>query len=542
MVSSRVRDVLGRVGLPAPLSELARGRWDVVVVGAGHNGLTAAAYLARAGRSVLVLERAEQVGGACTLTQPFADPRWLVSPCAYLVGLLHPTVIDELDLRRHGFRVHLADPHLWCPFEDGSALALTDDPDRTRAGIAAIAPRDVEGYLRYEALFSRCRQALRGGEQDVWLGDAPDRERIEALLGHDPELIDVVFSASIAEVIEAHIADERIRTALHGQGIIGTHAGPRDKGTAGVHLMHSMGTLEGVGGAWGYVEGGMGQVSFALAEAALEAGAVIATGAPVASIDPGTGVTLDRGDRIAARTVVSNADPLRTLALCSDGVPDAYRTRLEAWRIEGQTVKLNLGLSALPRFTADPGDLDPFRGMITVSGTIDDTQGAFERARAGEPAPEWCELYFHTAHDGSIAPPNKHALSVFAQYAPYTPASGDWDSRREQIGDQVVARIARVAPDLPEVIEERQVLGPPDIEVIAGLTGGHIFQGDCLPEQMWDRRLSPRTPIPHVYLCGAATHPGGSVIAANGRNAAFAVLTDTAGDQPERAPLAGGQG
>jgi len=523
----RVRDAVGRIGLPMPTAELAARTWDAVVVGAGHNGLTAAAYLARGGRSVLVLERAAQVGGAATLTQPFADPRWLVSPCAYMVGLLHGAVIDDLELRRHGFRVHLADPHLWCPFEDGTALALGDDPATTRAAIAAFNPADVDGYLRYESLFARCRAALRQAEHDTWLGDAPDRERIEALLDHDPELIDLVFRASIAELLEAHISDERIRSALHGQGVIGTAAGPRDEGTAMVHLLHSLGTMEGVGGAWGYVEGGMGQVSFALAEAALEHGAVIATGLPVGSIEPGEGVTLDSGERIRARTVVCNADPVRLLGLVGDAVPADYRARLEGWRIEGSTVKLNLGLSRLPRFLADPGGVDQFRGMITVTGSIDDTQAAFGRAQAGHPAPEWAELYFHTAHDPSIAPPGKHALSVFAQYAPYHLAAGSWDTRREEIGDAVLARIARVAPDLPDVVEERQVLGPPDIEATVGLTGGHIFQGDCLPDQMWDRRLTPRTPIPGVYLCGAATHPGGSVIGANGRNAAMAVLADT---------------
>jgi len=531
----RVRDVLGRVGLPMPTGDLAARTWDAVVVGGGHNGLTAAAYLARAGRSVLVLERAAQLGGAATLTQPFDDPRWLVSPCAYMLGLLHPTVVDDLGLRRHGLRVHLADPHLWCPFEDGTALALGDGADRTRAGIAALNPGDVEGYLRYESLFTRCRAALRRADEDTWLGDAPDRARIEALLGHDPELIDVVFRASIAELLERHVGDERIRSALHGQGVIGTFAGPRDEGTAMVHLLHSLGTMEGVGGAWGYVQGGMGQVSFAIAEAAREHGAVLATGVPVASIDPGSGVTLESGEVIHARTVICNADPKRLLGLVGDGVPADYRARLEAWRSEGQTVKLNLGLSRLPRFLADPQGLDHFRGMITVTGTIDDTQGAFERAREGHPAPEWAELYFHTAHDPSIAPPGKHALSVFAQYAPYTLAEGDWDARREEIGDAVVARIARVAPDLPDVIEERQVLGPPDIEATVGLSGGHIFQGDVLPDQMWEHRLTPRTPIEGVYLCGAATHPGGSVIGVNGRNAALAVLADTGGR-----PLAAG--
>ena len=271
-----VAEVDGRVGLPAPVSELAAQRWDAVIVGGGHNGLTAAAYLARAGRSVLVLERRDRLGGACTLERPFPDPGFVVSPCAYLVGLLHPLVVEELGLRGRGYRVHPVDPHLWCPFEDGTALALWDDPEET----------PDPGYLAYEALFARLRRALRGDGRDTWLGPAPSRAELEERLGHDPELIAVLFEASIADVIERHVADERLRIALHGQGLIGTFAGPRDPGTAAIHALHSMGTLEGRGGAWGYVEGGMGRVSFALADAAVEAGAVLAAGVEVVAILP----------------------------------------------------------------------------------------------------------------------------------------------------------------------------------------------------------------------------------------------------------------
>jgi phytoene dehydrogenase-like protein len=519
-------DILGRVGLPAPVADLARRRWDAVVVGAGHNGLTAATYLARAGLQVLVLERRPQLGGACTLEQPFEDPGWLVSPCAYLVGLLHPLVVEELGLRARGYRVEVVDPHLWCPFEDGSSIALWEDDARSAEAVAALSPADEAGYRAYSALFGRIRAALRGGDRDVWVGDAPDRPALEELLGGDREAIEVVFEASIAEVVERHVRDERLRTALHGQGIIGTYAGPRDPGTAAVHLMHASGWLEGRGGAWGYVVGGMGRVSFAIADAALEAGAVIATGVNVAAILPGEGVRLEGGERIAAATVLSNADPKRTVAMCETEVPDSFQARVERWQIESPVLKINCALDRLPSFPQAENGVVPHRAMVTISTGIDATQAAYQSSRRGVPSPAWCELYFHTAYDSSVAPAGGHAMSVFAQYVPYRLARGDWDSRRDEIADAAIATIGRFSPDVAACIVDRQVLGPPDVEARIGLTGGHIFQGECLPEQMWDRRFSPRTPVAGLYLCGAATHPGGSVIAVNGRNAAMAVLAD----------------
>jgi phytoene dehydrogenase-like protein len=286
--------------------------------------------------------------------------------------------------------------------------------------------------------------------------------------------------------------------------------------------------MDGMPGTWGYVEGGMGMVSFLLCDAAREAGAVVAAGIPVARIVPREGVELASGERIEAPRVVSNADPRVTLRLLGDAADPAWRARVEAVPIRGVTVKVNLTLRELPEFRARPGTSEPHHtGQINTPLTKREWRVAHEAARRGELAPRlWAELYLQTVHDPSVAPPGVQTLSVFAQYVPYAFARGTWDERREQVGDLVVGSIARFCSNLPAAVIGREVLGPPDIEARVGLTGGHIFQGEILPQYMWDRRLPARTPMPGLYLCGACTHPGGSVIAINGRNAAMAVLAD----------------
>jgi phytoene dehydrogenase-like protein len=528
VTATEIAAVLGRVGLPAPIPELAARDWDAVVVGGGHNGLTAAAYLARSGQSVIVLERRQRLGGACTLEQPFTDERYLVSPCAYVVGLLDSLVIRELDLESHGYRVFPADPNLWCPFPDGSSFAQFLDDERTAAHMRenGFSEGDVRGALAYERTFDRIRRRLRQGPAgDTWLGSSPSRERIEEILG-DEELISIVFEESIAETLDRYVSDPRLMHALYGQGIIGAWAGPRDPGTASVHLMHSQGDLLGKGPIWGYVEGGMGRVSFAIAEAARAAGAVLAAGVPVARILPGEGVELESGELIRTRSVVCNADPARLLGMLGqDAIPGDYRERLEGWKVRSPVVKLNAALSRLPAFTAG-GSVDAHRAMVTVTHGLDAAQEAFEACVRGDLRIGFAELYFQSAHDPSVAPPGRQTMAAFAQYAPYELAEGDWESRRTEVGELVLDLIEAYAPDVRACVEEYEVLGPPDIESRIGLSGGNIFQGEALPDQMWDRRLDHRTPIEGLYLCGAATHPAGSVIALNGRNAAMAVLED----------------
>ncbi|HEV2919536.1 MAG TPA: NAD(P)/FAD-dependent oxidoreductase, partial [Actinomycetota bacterium] len=512
--------------------ELAATDWDAVIVGGGHNGLTAAAYLARAGQSVLVLERRERLGGACTLERPFPDQRYSVSPCAYVVGLLDQLVIDELQLRKRGFECYVADPNLWVPFADGTSVAQFVDHDRTVAHLRAnrFSERDIQGMLDYEDMFDRLRLALRTGpEGDTWQGESPTREQLEKRLGHDGELISVLFEESIADTLDRYVADQRMKDALYGQGVIGAWAGPRDPGTASIKLMHYQGDLLGQGPLWGFVEGGMGQISFAIAQAARDLGATLATGVPVAEILPGEGVRLEGGELIRAGAVVSNADPRRTLGLVDLGaVPAAYRERIDGWQLRSPVVKLNAALHRLPTFpAAASGGFEAHRAMIDVTRGLDAAQEAFADAERGIPNIGFAEVYFQTAYDPSVAPDGKHLVSVFAQYAPYTLAEGTWDSRRDSIGRQILDALAELAPDIGECVAEYEVLGPPDIERRIGLTGGHIFQGETMPDQMWEHRLSARTPVPGLYLCGAATHPAGSVIALNGRNAAMAVLADT---------------
>jgi phytoene dehydrogenase-like protein len=283
-------------------------------------------------------------------------------------------------------------------------------------------------------------------------------------------------------------------------------------------------------GMWGYVRGGMGMVSFYFCDAAREAGATVISGVPVARILPGEGIELESGERINARVVISNADPRRTLTMLGAQADAAWRTKVERVPIEGCTVKLNVHLRELPNFTARPGVNEPHHfGQINAPLTKDEWKAGFAAARRGElPEHLWCELYFQSAHDPSIVPAGEHTMSVFAQYVPYKFAHGTWDERRYEVRALAMKSLARFCSNIPDAVIDAQVLGPPDIEQKVGLTGGHIFQGECLPEYMWANRLSARTPMEGVYLCGAATHPGGSVIGINGRNAAMAVLKDLA--------------
>lgn len=508
-----------------PVRELAARRWDVIVVGAGHNGLTCASYLASAGKRVLVLEARERVGGACTLEEPW--PGYRISPCAYLAGLLHPLVIDELDFPAWGFDWTPAQAGMFVPFDDGSSIQLWDDDARCEEEVRRLSPRNVAGWRAMYAVMRKARNALRpAGDGDLWIGEPPSRAQIEDRLGHDPECIGLLFDWSMAEYAERYLEDERLQCALLGQGVIGTNASPFDAGTASVHFHHSSGRQGGMPGMWGYVKGGMGLVSFILCDIARNQGAVVAAGVPVARILPGRGVELEGGERISAPVVVSNADPRVTLRLLGGEAESGWRAQVEAMPQRGITMKVSAALRELPNFVARPGTREAHHGgQVNTPLSKEEWRTYPALANAGRLPPRlWTELYFQTAYDPSIAPEGRHVMSVFAQYVPTEFAEGTWESRRAEAGALALDSIARYTSNMPGVVLETEVMGPPDIERKVGLTGGQIFQGEILPEWMWDRRLSYATPMDGVYLCGACTHPGGSVIAINGRNAAMAVL------------------
>jgi len=296
-----------------------------------------------------------------------------------------------------------------------------------------------------------------------------------------------------------------------------------------VHFHHVSGRMDGLPGTWGYVEGGMGRTSFLLCDIATRLGAVVAAGVPVKHVIPEEGVVLESGETIRSRAVVINADPRRALALLGEAAPTPWKKQIESVPIQGCTAKINLALKALPNFRARPGTNEALHlGQINTPLTKAEWKKNPDIARAGSlPERLWTELYFHTAHDASVAPKGVHTMSVFAQYVPTQFKTGTWETRREEVWDVALRSLQRFISNFPDAILHREVMGPPDIEKKVGLTGGHIFQGEITPAYMWHHRLTARTPLKGVYLCGAGTFPGGSVMGINGRNASKALLTDS---------------
>jgi len=511
--------------------------WDGVVVGAGHNGLVAAAYLARAGRSVVVCERRPIVGGACVTEELIPGIR--TSSGAYSLSLLRPEIWKELELQRRGLEVIPKDPQLFIPLPEGGSLLLWRDERKTLEGLRRFSAGEADGYERFSRFWDRAIPFLRS----VLLSDAPPLEqlRTHAQRSGLGEIFRLAVEASAAEVVESFFSTDALRGAFVAQGIIGTAAPPREPGTAYVMAHHLLGSIGGIDGTWGYVRGGMGSVTQTIARVATEAGALIRTNSPIGEILPGEGVRLENGEVLRARAVLSNADPKRTFLtlLPSGAIDEATRKAIGAIDTRGSVVKVNLALSELPDYGAMPGsEVGPqHRGTVEICPSIDYLERAWAQASDGHIADEpFMEVFCGSAVDDSLAPPGIHVLSCFAQYAPQVDAE-TWPDLRERAGDAVVSTLGRYAPNVPGAIIAREVLGPPDLEARFGLTGGNIFHGEIVPGAIFGERPvrgwggGPRTPVPGLYICGAGAHPGGGVMGAPGRNAAMAVLADLAAEE-----------
>jgi len=518
------------------------------VIGAGHNGLVAAAYLARAGLRTTVLERRDLVGGAC-VTEEFA-PGFRASPGAYVLSMLRPAVWRDLRLAERGVRVDAAGPALNL-FPGGERLELHDDRMVTAGNIARFERRDAASFVRLERRMSTIARAL----MPVFDRPPPDpgARRPRDVLGLAPYLrlglrrrlvpeLTYLFTASMAAYLGEWFRSELVRSALGWESISNTLQGPSAPGTA-YGLLHDH--ASGVGAQeWGFVRGGMGSVTRAMAEAAAEAGAEIRTGVEVDRIitrsGRAIGVGLASGEELGARVVVSNADPKRTFLGLLDAdreLPDGFVGSVRAYRSNGASVKMNLAVAELPRVAGDTsGGPQPYhRGLLQIAKPLGDLDADQALAAEGEPAPEpHIEVCFPSVHDPSLAPPGRHVVTIGVRSQPYRLREGAWDSRREQVADRIVERLGRFLPNLPGAVLHRETLTPLDLERRLGLTGGHHMHGDMTPDQLLFLRpvrgfADYRTPIRDLYLCGAGTHPGGGVTGANGRNAARQVIRDLRG-------------
>lgn len=514
----------------------SRTRYDAIVVGAGHNGLIAANYLARAGKSVLVLERREIIGGA-TVTEEFW-PGWRLSTCSYVCNLLLPEVVEELELRRFGYDIRPFDPQYFVPFPDGSYFMSALDGRVTREHIAKFSKADVAAYDRYWEMWDRILERMR----PLLLKPAPSWSDIEERFSGPQGLADwrTLTMTSIADLLDEFFESPQIKAPLCTGGVIGVNAGPRTPGTAYVKYHHLIGAVGGTQGAWGYVRGGMGSIANALAASGAEHGLEIATNAEVAEIDildgVARGVRTTDGRAFAADVVLSGADPQRTfLGMVGEGrLPLEFADGVKRIRSKGSVVKVLLGIGELPNFTALPGtEIGPqHTGGIVINPSVDYLETAWDDCKRGHPSRRpFMDCYIQTATEEGLAPAGKHTLSMFVQYAPYDLAEGTWDERREEIGRNIIDTLAEFAPNVPGAIEHMEVLGPPDIERIVGITGGNIFHGEIMPDQMFQFRPVPgftdyQTPVENLYLCGSGAWPGGAVFGAPGRNCAMAVLKD----------------
>jgi phytoene dehydrogenase-like protein len=521
---------------------------DAIIVGGGHNGLTAACYLARAGLSVLVLERRHLLGGACVTEETF--PGFKVSTAAYVTSLLRQEVIRDLRLRDYGFEVLPRSPSSFTPYPDGRFLLLGPDPALNRREIAKFSERDAARYPDYEAMLERAatfveplfqmtppdaiRPRLRGVLRLIGLGRS--FSRLGAAAGEVAEML----TGSARTVLDRWFESTELKSTLATDAIIGAMASPSMPGTAYVLLHHVMGTTGGARGIWGYVRGGMGGLTDALARAARDLAVEMRCDAEVSRIlvDGGraVGVALTNGDEHRAPIVASSADARITFTRLVDAreLPPAFLAAVERISYESASLKINVALAELPDFLACRGaDAGPqHRGTIHICPDLDYIERAYDDAKYGRPsAHPVLECAIPSAVDPTVAPPGRHLMSLFVQYAPYALREGTWDQLREPFADRCLELLAEYAPNVGRAVLARQVLTPVDLERTFNLSGGNIFQGAMIPSQLFSFRpvaghADYRTPIRGLYLCGAAAHPGGGVTGAPGMNAAREILRD----------------
>jgi len=519
---------------------------DVLIIGAGHNGLVTAFYLAKAGYKPLVLERRAQTGGAA-ITEEF-HPGFRCSILAHSAGPLRPDIVRDMQLDKHGLKRITPDVAAVSLSPDGRALILHTDERKSAQEIGRFSQKDAAKYGEFKDSLAKISKVIgealtlappnidNPSRGDLW-GMLQTGRSMRKLGKKDMYRLLRWGPMAVADLVAEYFDTELLRATIAARGIFGTFLGPWSAGSCLVLLIRAAGDSHPAGSAC-FAEGGMGAITQAMASAAKQAGVEIRTGAEVIEVSVGngvaSGVVLSNGQEINAKAIVSNADPKRTLLKLVDPVhlsPD-FVMKLQHYRMPGTVAKVNLALSGLPVFTAlkAGGNGDALSGRIQIGPEIDYLERAFDESKYGNFSKQpYLEIAIPSLTDASLAPAGKHVMSIYVQYAPFKLKNSDWESQRVALGDTVVKTIAQYAPNLPELILHHQIITPQDLEDTYGLTGGHIFHGELALDQFFTMRplldwARYRTPIQNLYLCGSGTHPGAGLTGGSGANAAREIL------------------